>query len=452
MNKKIGIILLSMVAMGMWAAPCAWAQLNAFERSAAIESEIDNLVREANRKDQDQIDAAAQGVAPQEKVFSPAQMTRNLVPLDKKGARVTLDFTDANLEDVLSSIGEIVGINVIIDPALKGKKVDFHLKDVLVEEALRLLYNSYGLDSVLVGNSLYVSYKDKIKQGALETKLIKLTNLAVSEAKNLIKDSIDVVNTSNEINSLLLMGSAEEISKVEALLKKADQPQPLVVLEAKIIEVDRDAVRTLGVDWPDLLSSSITETLPTPMNNVFKIGKLARSAIEFDTILRMLETQNKAKLLSNPRVTTLNNKESQIFVGDRVPYTITTVTGGVASTEVRFAEPGIRLKITPSIIGDNFVVIKIQPEVSYIYGWRGPSEQYPWIKTREATAYVRVKTGETIVLGGLLVKDNKNNEYRVPFLGSIPWVGGLFRYNTYTVTDTELIISVTPTIIVPSAK
>ena len=461
MNKKIRIILLSVVAMGMWAAPCAWAQLDAFKRSAVIESEIDNLVRETNRKEQDQRDAAAQGVAPQEKVFSPAQMTRNLVPLDKKDARVTLDFADANLEDVLSSIGEVVGINVIIDPALKGKKVDFHLKDVLVEEALRLLYNSYGLDSVLVGNSLYVSYKDKIKQGALETKLIKLTNLAVDEAKNLIKDSIDVVNTSNEINSLLLMGSAEEISKVEALLKKADQPQPLVVLEAKIIEVDRDAVRTLGVDWPDSLSFSFQETqMPTALgspaakmlHSVFQVGKLARTPVQFNEVLRMLETQNKAKLLSNPRVTTLNNKESQIFVGDRVPYTITTVTGGVASTEVRFAEPGIRLKITPSIIGDNFVVIKIQPEVSYIYGWRGPSEQYPWIKTREATAYVRVKSGETIVLGGLLVKENKNNEFKVPFLGSIPWVGGLFRYNTYTVTDTELIISVTPTIIVPSAK
>ncbi len=462
MNKQNYIVILIVFLSGVCIWPYAQAQDDVLYRNVIIENELDELLLNAKKRDQEvRTESAARELAPQEKVFSPAQMTRHLIPVDKGDKKLTLDFTEANLSDVLAVIAEAVGINVSMDPALKEKKVDFHLKETPVEEALRLLYNSYGLDSMLIGSSLYVSFKDKIKQGALETRLIKLTNLNVNEAKALIKDSIGIVNTSDEINSLLITGSAEEISKIEELLKKADQPQSLVVLEAKIIEVDKDAVRTIGVDWPDSLGFSVQEvnrptdlgtTATKQLNKAVKIGSLARTPLLFDMAIQTLENQNKARILSNPRITTLNNKESTIFVGDRVPYTITTVTGGVASTEVRFAEPGIRLKITPSIIEDNFVVIKIQPEVSYIYGWRGPSEQYPWIKTREATAYVRIKTGETFILGGLLVQESKNNEFKVPFLGNIPFLGSLFKYNTHTVNDSELIISVTPTIIVPSAK
>ncbi|HDN85233.1 MAG TPA: type II and III secretion system protein, partial [Candidatus Aerophobetes bacterium] len=164
-------------------------------------------------------------------------------------------------------------------------------------------------------------------------------------------------------------------------------------------------------------------------------------------IIKMLENENKAKVLSSPRVTTLNNKEAEIFVGDKVPYTVTLVSGGTTTTEVRFIEAGVRLKITPSIIEKDFVVIKIEPEVSYIYTWRGPQDQYPWVKTRQATAYVRVKNGQPFVLGGLLNKEDKKNLYKVPLIGDIPWLGNLFKYEKHTVYDSELIITVTPTIV-----
>ena len=161
----------------------------------------------------------------------------------------------------------------------------------------------------------------------------------------------------------------------------------------------------------------------------------------------MLENDNKAKILSNPRVITLNNQQSEIFVGDRIPYTITTVAGGVATTEVRFVEPGIRLRITPSIIDRDFVVIKIEPEVSFIFAFRGPQDQYPWVKTRNATAYVRVPNNQPFVLGGLLNQEDKKNFYKIPFLGSLPILGKLFSYQKHTTTDSELIITVTPIIL-----
>lgn len=375
---------------------------------------------------------------------------------DGKGReRMDLEFESTSLGNVLNSISSAAGINMVLDPELAEKKIDLHLKNVPAEEALALIFNAHNLGSTSIGSSLYISTKDKIKNETLQTSLIKLENLSVEDAQALIKDMVRVTNISKEINSMTVMGSPDEIARVKEIIGKADQPQPLVVMETKIIEINRDALKELGIDWSDSLDIQFQEktrfvALPDPLeqeDSAVKIFTIGRNALQFDASIKMLESNNLARVLSSPRITTLNNKEAEIFVGDKIPYTITTVTGGAATTEVRFSEPGIRLKITPSIIDQGFVVIKIEPEVSYIYSWRGAEDQYPWIKTREATAYVRVKNNETFVLGGLLTTDDKQNLYQVPFLGTIPLIGNLFSYKKNTNTDSELIITVSPMVI-----
>jgi type II secretory pathway component GspD/PulD (secretin) len=152
-------------------------------------------------------------------------------------------------------------------------------------------------------------------------------------------------------------------------------------------------------------------------------------------------------LLANPRISTLNGKDAEIFVGDQVPYTVTTVTGGVATTEVRFVEPGIRLKITPSIVEDDFVVMQVEPEVSFIFAFRGENSDVPQVKTREARANVRIKNNETVVIGGLIDQEDKENLSKMPFVGDLPLIGNIFSYQKRTILDTELIITVTPTVV-----
>ncbi len=424
------------------------------QRSASIDETIGKLVTESRETEVQKKLASLNAPSFDNKVFSPSPFSRSILPAAKRDVKIAFEFDNAGLEDVFKIIAEAADMNIILDPALKDKKVDFHLKELPLEDGMRLLFNAYDLDCAQVNNSFYISLREKIKRDNLSSRLIKLENLSVEEAQVLIKGLIDVVNVSKEINSLILRGSPEELSQVEEILKKADTPQPLVMLETRVIEINRDALSEIGVDWSDSINLNFQETaVPVTLadtaikvDKFYNISSFARSAVQFDAVIRMLENENKAKVLSNPRVTTLNNKESQIFVGDRIPYTVTTVTGGVATTEVRFSEPGIRLKITPSIVEKDFVVIKISPEVSYIYTWRGPSDQYPWVKTREATAYVRVKNGETFVLGGLLTQGNTDNIYRVPVLGKIPVLGKAFSYKKNTYSDSELIITVTPTI------
>jgi type II secretory pathway component GspD/PulD (secretin) len=368
---------------------------------------------------------------------------------------IDLEFTQAELEDVLRVIAEAGKFNIIVDPALKGRKVDLHIKKSTIPEILRILSTAYDIGFCQVGNTIFFSTKQKIKDSAVQTKIFPLKNIDVNDAKELLGTLAKEINVSKETNTLIIRASPEEMAKIEEILSKIDVACPQVLLEAKVIEINRDKLKELGIDWSNSVSVTFQESKrkvepddpAVVVGPPLRIYKLTRTPLQFEMVLKALEESGEAKVLSSPRITTLNNKEAEIFIGDKVPYTITTVTGGVATTEVRFAEAGIRLKITPSIIKDDFTVIKIEPEVSYIYGWRGPKEEYPWVKTRQATAYVRVKNKQCFVIGGLLGKEDKHNLYKVPLLGDIPLLGNLFKYKKTAIVNNEIIISITPTII-----
>ncbi len=388
-------------------------------------------------------------------ILTPEEIIRGVIQEDLASKKIDLEFEDASLADIILTLGAAAQLNIVLDPMLKSNKLDLHLKNVSIIEALLLIANSYDLGFKRVEKSLFITPNAKLREQNMVSKVIKLKNIGVEEAKLLIKDVIQTVSVSEEINSLIVVGSPEQVLNAENIIKRIDKPQPQVVLEAKIIEVNRDALKDIGVDWSDQIDIGYQESnRPADFDNVedspanpFKIFSISRNPIQFNTVIKMLENQNKAKVLSNPRVTTLNNKEAQIFVGDRIPYTITNVTGGVVTTDVRWVEPGIRLIITPTIIEKDFVVLKVEPEVSFIFTFRGPNNEFPHVKTREATAYVRVKNNEPFVLGGLLNQEDKKNLYKVPFLGKLPLLGNLFSYEKKSALDTELIITVIPVIV-----
>lgn len=383
------------------------------------------------------------------------QIIDGLIKPELQKTKIDLDFKEVTLSDVFMTLGKSGNINIMLDPIIKDLTINIYLKEVSLKEAFILLANSHNLGFKRVESSLFVTTKDKLKEQSVAYKVIKLRNVKAQEVKMMVSDLIKSVNVSEQINSLIVVGQPDEIAKVEGVVNAVDHAQPQVILEARIVEVNKDALKDLGVDWSDQLSMTYQESgRPVELPNiadasesVMNIGAFDRNPLTFTSIIKMLETQNKAKVLSNPRVTTMNEKEAEIFVGDRIPYTVTTVSGGVATTDVRFEEPGIRLKITPTIIDGDFVVIKVEPEVSFIFSFRGPDNQYPWVKKRQATAYVRVRNGQPFVLGGLLNQEDKKNLLKVPFLGNVPWLGNIFSYEKHTVTDTELIITITPTVV-----
>ncbi|MBZ0165632.1 MAG: hypothetical protein K8I00_02415, partial [Candidatus Omnitrophica bacterium] len=388
-------------------------------------------------------------------VVSPEEIVRQAIPSKNRDKRIDLDFDNTNLSDILLIMGEAGEMNILLDPALKSNTLDLHLKQISLEDALLLIANSYDLGFKLVGQALFITEKDKLKFENKVSRIIKVRNVNVQEAKQLVEDLADKVNISEELNSLIVIGDPQDVAQVENLVAMIDNPQPQVILEAKIIEVNKDALRDLGVDWSDQINVLYQESgrpqefddIENSTGGIYRIAQIQRNALQFEATIRMLEQQNKAKVLSAPRVSTLNGKEAEIFVGDEVPYTITNITGGVVTNDVRFVEPGIRLKITPSIIEDDFVVMKVEPEVSFIVAFRGPNDEFPQVRTREATAHVRVENKQPFVLGGILNQEDKQSLFKVPFFGNLPLFGNLFSYEKNTAVDTELIITVIPTIV-----
>ena len=390
-----------------------------------------------------------------QKVMTDREIVRSLLNDDVRNKKIDLDFEEIKLGDIFMTLGKASGINIVLDPAFKALTTDIHLKQVSIEEAIILMANSFNLGLKIVEDSLFVTAKDKLKEENLVSKVIKLRNIKAKDAKVMIENLAENVSVGEDINTLIVRADPDQMVKIDRLIEIIDLPQPQVILEAKIIEINKDALRDLGVDWSDQIVLSYQEgqrdtKIPSnanPVSSLYHVGRFERTPLQFSTIIKILEQQNKAKLLATPRISTINEKEAEIFVGDRVPYTVTTISGGVATTDVRFVEPGIRLRITPSIIEDNFVVIKVEPEVSFIFAFRGEHNDIPQVRTREATAYLRVRNQDTVVLGGILSQEDKQNLAKVPFLGDVPIIGNIFTYEKRTVTDTELIITITPTII-----
>jgi type II secretory pathway component GspD/PulD (secretin) len=157
---------------------------------------------------------------------------------------------------------------------------------------------------------------------------------------------------------------------------------------------------------------------------------------------------NDAIVLAEPEIATLNNKAASVHIGDIVPYTITSVQQGTTAQSVQKEEVGVKLRVQPIINEENDITVKLEAEVSSIFGWVGPNSEIPWVKIRKADTTVRVRDGQTIRIGGMLLEDETYTINKLPLLGDIPYIGYLFQHQVKTKRTTNLVIEVTPYIMI----
>lgn len=369
--------------------------------------------------------------------------------------RVNIDVVDAEIQHVLRILSEQSGLNIVTHSKVRGE-VTAHLENMPIETALDVILGTNGLAYRKIDNTILVGPEEQIAKAITTSEVIRLMYINAEAARDMLVGIIEErkLQVNIETNSIIITAVPDKLDEAKRIIREVDKAVAQVQLNAKVIEIGLDAAKNLGLDWSkgigvtlreeerDLAFGDAAVTTGLP---IFDFYQVARTA--FEAKLNVLVGEGHARILSSPRVITMKDSEATIFIGDRIPYTITSVSGGVVTTEVRFIEPGIRLNITPKIINDNFVIMDIAPEVSYIYGFRGPKDEYPWVKTREAKASVRINNGETLVLGGLLSKEEKNVITKVPVLSSIPLLGEVFKNTKLVEGKTELLIVVTPTII-----
>ena len=426
----------------------------------------------------------------------PPQPSQDQIGTPRPGQRrftgnpVSLDFQGADLRAVLRTFSEISSLNIVIDPAVTGS-VDVALKDVPWDQALDIILRAnklgYIVDGTIVRIAPLTVLADEEQQRrklsdeqALAGEIRVLTKtLSYAKAEEvkplLLKSSLSPrgnVEVDGRTNTLIITDLADRLSTASDLLNTLDKPQPQVEIEARIVQVNKNFQRTLGVQWgfnataspalgnatglPFPNSVSVTGAqggtingiptavnLPTPAPNSgigLQLGSV-NGAFNLDVALTALETTGNGRVLSTPRVSTQNNVEAEIKQGTQIP--IQTVANNTVT--VQFKDAALVLKVTPQITAANTVIMKISLENGQA-DFTKAVNGIPPINTQSANTSVLVNDGQTTVIGGIYLSSEQYQTDRTPGLGRIPLLNWLFKRDSAIDNSTELLIFITPRI------
>jgi type II secretory pathway component GspD/PulD (secretin) len=415
-------------------------------------------------------------------VWQGSAVAQPLAGDEALGRVVTIDADDAFLPSVLAILAEKSGYNIVTGPGVnKEERISVHLKDVPIEQAMNLVVRAAGLSYEIVGKSFLVAPSRALKeQVGLTSYVINLKYTDAATVSKVLANFNAAISIDTTGNKVLLITSPKVYSDVQKVISEVDRPALQIVLECRIIEVGVDDEQQLGVDWNRLsqLSTVIAEspvdangnmvsaegtpsltgldpsqkgraptTMPFYPLETRRMGYWAKQVTAFEVAIDMLLKRGRAEVLANSSVATLNNKTAAIQVVDEIPYIARS--GGVGGqVQIERAIVGVRLFVRPKVNSDGYITTEIAPELSSIFQFIESSDtQLPWVKRRTSSTTLRVKDGETVIIGGLLGVESSKTNHRVPFLGDLPFVGSLFRHTADMTRKTDLIIQVTPHIL-----
>ncbi len=388
---------------------------------------------------------------------------------------VSIDAEDAYLPSVLSILAAKSGFNIVTGPGVsKEERISIHLKDTPIEEAMNLVVRAAGLSYEIVGTSFLVASSKKLKERVGQNSYVLSLQYADAETvKKLLEDFPAEIQVDKSGNKLLIITTPKIITDIERVVKNIDVASLQITLTARLVEVSVEDEERLGINWSKLSSStsmSIYEGSIKPgseaasaveavsrrnaqynpfeeFNDFNSVGQFWRAQPVYEIALDWLLKNSMADVLANTKVVTMNAQTAMIELVDVVPYV--TSSGGVGGqVSVQREEVGIKLSITPQVNTDGYITVSVIPEVSSIFEFIGPDQTIPRIVRRTASMTVRVKNHQSIIVGGLMGMTALKTTHKVPFFGDIPYVGGLFRYKVISHKKTDLIIEITPHILV----
>lgn len=358
-----------------------------------------------------------------------------------------IDFEDAVAVNVVQALARSAGFDLVLsgDQAInQTKKATIHLKDVTAEEAIEYILRTNGFNYEKKGSVLLVSsLSQDLAQTAYkpEIEAAQLKYLSAGKVAELLAKVIPTATfqVGGRANSLIIRGKDSEIIEARKIITAIDKVTPQILIEGKVIEIAQSDSKKLGFSYGDGTFRFITD----------KTTKKTSLADNITSIVNTLISDGKANVVASPRIATLDNQEAMINIGSRIPYAVPVTSGGSTTQwTVDYIDAGVKLKITPQLGQEGDITTFIQPEVSNISEWRTTSAgDFPVISTRNASATVRVKNGETIVVGGLMSEIERENIIRFPVFGYIPVLGLLFQNKNMEKEKTEIVFLITPRVI-----
>jgi type IV pilus assembly protein PilQ len=397
---------------------------------------------------------------------SGAASSSNDVP---DGRRMSLDVQGAEIQTVLRSLSEFSGKNIVASKEVKGV-VTLRLRNVPWRHALDILMRAQGLGMVERGQTIVISNLETLRKEEmdrrtaeraqeellpLETRIVPVSYANADEMSKSVEKTLTKrghIEVDKRSNSLLVTDITERLDMAESMVRSLDTKTPQVEIVARLVDVDVTATRSLGIEWGvhnlDLFDAGVGEDVKisalgvTNPAGTVKLGTV-KSFGNIDATLEALETQNKANIISNPRITTVNNREASVVVGQQIPLIVQDFAGNAVT---QLTTIGIKLSVTPHINVGNKITMDVHPEVSDLAS-QATVQGGIIINTTMADTRVMVNDGETAVIGGLIRSNESSTKRGVPILMDIPLIGNLFRSNSTTKAKRELLIFVTPKIL-----
>jgi len=377
---------------------------------------------------------------------------------------INLELASANLSDALMLLNRFLSLNMVISPAIKGQ-VNIHLVNVTPSAVLSLLLTSNDLYAKRNQQLLYIAPLYEFIKRTQQTKqwhdlnaqnqpltmrfwhlryakaeeVIRLWHMPANDPGALSYDARTNILVANEVPSRLAL--------IDELIKKTDTPTPQIAIAARLINIDSNYEQDLGIDFANTVSNAMGEYHLATLNLTGHSG--------FDIKLAALEQAGHAQLISSPSLFALNQQQAVIESGEEVPYQQITsrflhiycqcLHSENGGTTIAFKQAVLALKVLPTVMPQGDILLQLQinqdrPSDSLVMGM-------PRITTRKILTNVLVRSGRTVVLGGIFETDKENNNQMVPFLSKIPLIGVLFKKQNVRETRRELLIFITPRIV-----
>jgi general secretion pathway protein D len=396
---------------------------------------------------------------------------------------VTLKFKNAGIREVLEGVAKAGGFTLVFDKDVRNDPVSISVQETPFEDALQLILNSNSLFSRQVSPTVLVISPDtKQKQEQYQDLMIRTFYLSTAKAKDmvlLLKSMLDSkrMHANEQLNAIVIRDQPEKLELAEKIILANDRPEPEVLFELEVLEVNRTKDQKYGLSYPKqagagLVAAGFAGPLAAeavhmtyrqltdlgPSNYLFKLPTTV--------LLDFFKQQSDAKTLASPKVRVLNNKKAEINIGDKQPILLSTTnvlpgqatTGAVPTTStvtsIEFRDTGVKLTVEPSIRLGNELSLKMKVEVVRV-GEKEILQDAPRIQqfkfgNRSAETTLSMRDGETIVLGGLLQEEDKRTRVTVPWIGDLPLIGNMLSsFETKRVT-TEVILTITPHIAQPT--
>jgi type IV pilus secretin PilQ/predicted competence protein len=388
------------------------------------------------------------------------------------GRSVSLNLENAELKTVLRAMAKYNRRNIIIAGDIKGN-VSMTLHNVSWDRAFQEIVNAGGLDYVEQGGIIRVASRDKLatemknreQSRELVTNVYRIEYAAAEEITPSLQKILTnrgSIQVDKRSNSLVIIDVDYKHEEISQMLRILDQPSMQVEIMARIVDIDVNASRDLGISWqvsnmadaglnvqspgpvnPNVLPGvQVPDLLPAGGRPTVSIGTM-RSFAQLDATLNVLETKGKSNTISNPRITSMNNKEAKIIGGKKIPLSIRDASG---NTQTTLYTIGIKLTTTPHINSANNIILDVKTEISDL----DPTATILGgvvILTNEAETQIVLNDGETAVIGGLVQTKGGKTVKGVPILMDIPILGSLFRSTTTASSKREILIFLTPHIV-----